>query len=389
VVAGVLLSFAWSQVQARRLEREVTGLRQSIERASVDRQAIDHRVADERRRADDERASLQKRLAALRDEEQSLSGQLGDAPLGGMQGLRAELRLAHDRLQALESERATGETVIRDYGPGVCLIQGSFAYYDAQDRPLHTRLDGAGETVKEADGTPSLDVAGNGPVYTIDYYGTGFLVDQGGLILTNRHIAEPWWNDDASTDLAHEGYKPRFVFLRGFFPHQTAAFTLKPRQIAESVDLAIVHADLRGRRIPVLPLDDSGRTAVAGHPVVVLGYPTGLEAIMAKADTRVVKSILDSNGADTQKVTQALSEQGLIRPSTTQGHIGDVTGSDIVFDAPTTQGGSGGPLFSAAGRVIAVEYAVLPKFGGNSFAVPIAYALKLLRAAQGPAARAD
>ncbi len=78
-------------------------------------------------------------------------------------------------------------------------------------------------------------------------------------------------------------------------------------------------------------------------------------------------------------MTLALSRQGLIRPSTTQGHIGDITRTDIVFDAPSAQGGSGGPVFNKHGRVIAVEYAVLPKFGGNSFGVPIAYALELLR----------
>ena len=34
----------------------------------------------------------------------------------------------------------------------------------------------------------------------------------------------------------------------------------------------------------MLPLDRTGRGAVAGQPVVVLGYPTGLEAILAKAE---------------------------------------------------------------------------------------------------------
>jgi len=72
----------------------------------------------------------------------------------------------------------------------------------------------------------------------------------------------------------------------------------------------------------------------------------------------------------------------LIRPSTTQGHIGDITGTDIVFDAPSAQGGSGGPVFNKFGQVIAVEYAVLQKFGGNSFGIPIAYARELLAQAR-------
>ena len=50
-----------------------------------------------------------------------------------------------------------------------------------------------------------------------------------------------------------------------------------------------------------------------------------------------------------------------------------------MFDAPTTQGGSGGPILNRNGEVIAVEYAVLSKFGGNSFGVPIHYALDLLK----------
>jgi serine protease Do len=110
-----------------------------------------------------------------------------------------------------------------------------------------------------------------------------------------------------------------------------------------------------------------------------VGYPTGLEAILAKADAAVVRRILESTGTNSERVTEALSRKGLIRPSTTQGHIGDVTRTDIVFDAPTTEGGSGGPVFNKDGSVIAVEYAVLQRFGGNAFGVPMRYAVELLR----------
>jgi S1-C subfamily serine protease len=84
----------------------------------------------------------------------------------------------------------------------------------------------------------------------------------------------------------------------------------------------------------------------------------------------------------TGRVTEAMAERGLVRPSTTQGHIADVTETDVVFDAPTTQGGSGGPLLNRNGVVIGVSYAVLSHFGGNSFAVPIRHALPLLARAR-------
>jgi S1-C subfamily serine protease len=212
----------------------------------------------------------------------------------------------------------------------------------------------------------------------VDYYGTGFLVDGHGRLLTNRHVAEPWWNDETADRLAAAGYKPRFVTFRAFFPQQGEPFDLVTERKSETMDLAVLRVDLRGRSVPVLPIDRSGKGAVAGQPMMVMGYPTGLEAILAKAESKVVKEILETQGPSSERVTEALSRQGLIRPTTTQGHIGDVTATDIVFDAATTQGGSGGPIFNKQGQVIAVEYALLTKFGGNSFAIPITYAVELL-----------
>jgi S1-C subfamily serine protease len=168
------------------------------------------------------------------------------------------------------------------------------------------------------------------------------------------------------------------VTFRAFFPRQGEPFDLVAERRSETADLAVLRVDRRGRSVPVLPLDRSGKGAVAGQPMMVMGYPTGLEAILAKAESNVVKEILETQGPSSERVTEALSRQGLIRPTTTQGHIGDVTATDIVFDAATTQGGSGGPIFNKQGQVIAVEYALLTKFGGNSFAIPISFAVELL-----------
>jgi S1-C subfamily serine protease len=142
--------------------------------------------------------------------------------------------------------------------------------------------------------------------------------------------------------------------------------------------VALLRCDLRGRRLAAVPLDRSGRGAVTGQPVVLVGFPAGVEAILAKTDAAVARSVLDGAGTDTGRIVEALAARGLVRPSTTQGHIVDVTDTDVVFDAPTTQGGSGGPLLNRNGVVIGVTYAVLSRFAGNSFAVPIGRALPLL-----------
>ena len=58
----------------------------------------------------------------------------------------------------------------------------------------------------------------------------------------------------------------------------------------------------------------------------------------------------------------------------TQGHLGVVSPDRLVYDAQTTHGGSGGPVFNTSGNVIGVNFAILSDFSGSNFAVPISRA---------------
>jgi S1-C subfamily serine protease len=370
IPAAALLLSHFASLRLARLEKEVS-------RLEDERRTFQETIDAERARNEEQRTSFERELQGFREREAELKIQLSQA--ASDESVRRELETTRERILTLESERAAGENIIRQYGAGVCLIQGSYAFYDASGRPLKHRLDESGRKVREDDGSPSLSVDGTGAIYTVDYYGTGFLADRRGYVLTNRHVAVPWWDDDRTEELEKEGFSPRFVLFRAFFPRQVEPFELDSIRHSEAMDLAILKIDLRGQKIPVLPLDPKHQSAVPGQPVVVVGYPTGLEAILAKADTAVVQSILKKHGRQSERVTEELSEKGLIRPSTTQGHIGDVTPTDIVFDAPTTQGGSGGPVFNKAGQVIAIEYAVLPKFGGTAFGIPTHFAVALIK----------
>jgi S1-C subfamily serine protease len=383
VVAALLLAWTWRE--NRRFRAELVTLREAMGTVQMERRALEQRVDAERRRGDAERRTLEERIEDYRSREEDLRTKLGEAAAGEVQTIRDELGTTRQRIVSLETERAAGEQIIKQYGGGVCLIQGAYAFYNAEGKPLRYK-EGADDHV-EADDTSVLTPEGEGAVHTVEYYGTGFLVKAGGLVLTNRHVAEPWWNDTTAATLEGQGYRPRFLYLRAFFPRHHDPFDLAPARTSPRYDLSLLRASLGSVSVPVLPLEAEARRNLPGQPVVVVGYPTGLEAILAKAESGVVRRILESHGTDSERVTLALSRQGLIRPSTTQGHIGDITRTDIVFDAPSAQGGSGGPVFNKFGQVIAVEYAVLQKFGGNSFGIPIAYARELL--AQSPGPRAD
>lgn len=367
----------WSRLEGRRLQQEVASLRQTLRAAEERRTGFERRVEAERQRSEVQRRRVLERQRESRRRADALSRQLQDAAAGEVRAVRAELEATRARLAALESERAAAERVITRYGAGVALVQGAYAFYDAEARPL--RLRDADGKARGEEGAVRVAVDGEGPVHTVAYFGTAFVVSPDGRLLTNRHVAEPWWKDETAEALAKRGYHPRFVLFRAFFPGRREPFELDVERVAAGVDLALLRFEPRGARLPVLPLDHSGRGAVAGHAVIVVGYPAGLEAIMAKADAQVVAAILDAHGTGAERVTEALSERGLIRPSSTQGHIGDITASDIVFDAPSSQGGSGAPVFNKDGLVIGVEYAVLTTFGGNSFAVPLRAAGELLR----------
>jgi S1-C subfamily serine protease len=378
VVVGAL-AFAAGEWQARRLRAEVARLNDAVATAKDEQRLFMERVLEERRRAAEERRGLEARIEEARAREESLSRQLAEGQAAEAQAVRRDLEATRERLAALESERAAGERIIRDYGAGVCLIQGSYAFYDDQGQGLRVELAADGNPRRKDDGNVALSTAATGPLYTVDYLGTGFLVDRRGFVLTNRHVAEPWWGDAAAQSLIDGGAKPRFVIFRAFFPKEAESFALATERVSDQVDLALVRLNPRKRPIPVLLLDTAGKGAVAGQAVVVLGYPAGLEALLAKADNNLVQEMLRTTGTSSDRVTEAMGRRGLIRPSTTQGHIGDITKTDIVFDAPTTQGGSGGPVLNRSGRVIAVEYAVLTRFEGSSFGVPIGYALELMK----------
>jgi S1-C subfamily serine protease/DNA-binding response OmpR family regulator len=297
--------------------------------------------------------------------------------------LKQQLAETQNRLKLLENEGKVAETIVHSYGPSVCLLHVVVEFLDkGSGRPIQVAVDSLGKPVVDDQGMVQLDAGGSGPHLQIDVFGTGFLVRRDGRIITNHHVAEPWWRNDELKELLDRGATAYVLSYKAYFPGDSDGIPAKLGKISEQADVATLQ--LEGpipARASLLELDARNEASVTGDPVVLIGYPTGIEGILARAGSDVTQKIAgDTQSAPnvTRIVSQLASEQ-LIRPTTTQGHIGDVLQDKIVYDAATTSGGSGGPLFNRSGKVIGVNFAVLKGFGGSNLAVPVRYANELLK----------
>lgn len=321
----------------------------------------------------DLRSLLQETLAANR----ALARQLEE--------LREQQRASEARLSRLETRRGAAERIIRQYAGGIAFIQGVYRLTDGSDRPLRYAgaATGAGETIS------ILSTEGAGPEVIFEFHGTGFLVGAESLLVTNRHVVEPWEESERVKGLLRAGFRPGRIVLRAFFPGHREPFPLEIVALAPDTDVALLRLDPRGIDLPVLPLAGPEERSPVGDSVLLLGYPAGLAALVAKAELRPSASLagIEMSG---RQVAESLARRGLIRPLATQGHIGDLLPHQIVYDALTAGGGSGGPLFNLDGKVIGINYATLSNFQGSSFAIPIQSARDLLGTAdpQAPPASA-
>jgi len=319
---------------------------------------------------------LQKQAADLQAKIAGASSDEGTA-------LRKELDDTNARLKRIEEQGDSAQNLIRIDVDSVCLLHVSVAFRSQQNglRLRYAGLNQQGEPLQDSQGNPVLTLEGNGPEVKVDVFGTGFPVGEGGRIITNRHVAEPWWNNDELSDLTGQGYQAEISSIHAYFPGDPRAFTGEIQEISKDTDLATMRIDLKDLKRPVLSIDAGKSGAVTGQPIVLMGYATGLAAILARTDENTAQNILTQSGGDVDQVLGELARRNLIHPLITQGHIGDVLPDKIVFDAQTTSGGSGGPLFNQDGKVIGVTYAVLKGFGGSNFGIPIRLSEPLLASA--------
>ena len=281
------------------------------------------------------------------------------------------------RLEVLEKSRKASARAIAAATPSIMFLQGSYAFREAAtDRFLRYVAGPDGKPLVDRRGNPRLTLEGDGPVAERSYTGTGFLLANSGQIMTNRHVALPWENDANLTAFGGRGLQPELTRFVAYMPGRVEALQIELVRASEEADVAVLRFSGAG---PVTTgLELSSAVLTSGDNVIVMGYPTGLRAMLAQAGKSFVMKIREAGETDFWKVAQRLSENGFIQPLASQGIVAKVTAATIVYDADTAKGGSGGPVMDSSGQVVGVNAAVLPEYGGSNIGVPLKKLRELL-----------
>jgi S1-C subfamily serine protease len=263
------------------------------------------------------------------------------APPNGLptDDLHAQVQRLSLQVNQLQQEQAMPAMVLNRYRNSICYIFGVYQVGFSRQRPmLRARISG-----------------------------TGFVVSDG-LLATNRHVAQPWYGDPEATE------------LMAFFPGFPTPVNITPVTLSAHGDLAVLEIADSQAVHQLRPLPLAAEPSTPGELVAVVGYPMGVLGMVAKSPPAVYDRLAFRH--DDQGAANELAALSLIRPSATCGHLGDVVGDKLIYDAPTAHGGSGGPVFNSRGEVIGVNAAYIDGFSGGTLGVSVEALRPLIAAAR-------
>ena len=314
-------------------------------------------------RLEEEALRLRGVTELLAESEQELTPEDLDA-------VRLELTTAIERVEVLEARTDAPARVVAASSRSVVFVQGAYGFVDSESQePLRfAGVAADGTPLMGSEGAPTVQLGGNGPVLEIMFTGTAFVASRDGLLLTNRHVALPWAYDSGAQMLMAQGLLPVMMRFHGFLPEVEEPFEVELVVASSHADLAVLACgNVTGQ---VAPLSLTEEPPAAGDEVIVLGYPTGIRALLARADEAFVRELSAGAETDFWTVARRLSAAGHIAPLASRGIVAQSTPVAVVYDAETTRGGSGGPVLDLDGQVLAVTSAIVPEFGLRLFQNP-------------------
>ncbi len=290
--------------------------------------------------------------------------------------LGSDLSEARRRVLALESRPEAAKRILSGASRAIVFLQGAWVYQEPDGgRKLRYVVTEQGGPIVTMDGNPMVTFDGEGPIVSNQFSGTAFVVSPDGRLMTNRHVAQPWENDPALEIMRQSGIQPVFERFIGYLPGMTQPFEVVLEALSDTADLAILTcSDIRGQVVHI-PL--SKQSPTPGDEVYVLGYPTGLRALVARSSPGFIDRI-EREKLDFWSIAGALAENSLMQPLVSRGIVGQVSMDAVAYDADTARGGSGGPVLNSKGELVAVNAAILPEYGGSNLGVPLARVNQLM-----------
>jgi serine protease Do len=170
-----------------------------------------------------------------------------------------------------------------------------------------------------------------GQVYQTGGAGTGFIITNDGLILTNKHVVT---DANAQYTVITEDGKSYEGIVKSVDPFQ---------------DIAVIK--IEAKNLPVVELGDSDQLKV-GQWVVAVGNALG------KFENTVTVGIVSARNRK-------------IEATDDQGSNAESLDNVIQTDAAINSGNSGGPLVNMKGQVVGINTAVAADAQGIGFAIPI------------------
>jgi S1-C subfamily serine protease len=229
--------------------------------------------------------------------------------------LRQELSLSlsatAQRLEWLEQRSAAIKRVIAAATRATVFLQGAYGYREIESgRMLRYRTDADGNPMFSLRGQPLLTPEGDGEVARRVFTGTAFLVGKDGLMLTNRHVALPWEDDGGNGAPENPEVEPVILRFLGYLPGVREALSVEMLAASDETDLALLRLTEIAGELGYL---DLGRaTPEPGAEVIVMGYPTGLRAMLAQTGDRFLAELQADETLDFWGVAERLSQSGYI-----------------------------------------------------------------------------
>ncbi|MEK6303848.1 MAG: trypsin-like peptidase domain-containing protein [Acidobacteriota bacterium] len=173
--------------------------------------------------------------------------------------------------------------------------------------------------------------------------GSGFIVDQRGLIATNFHLisnSEP--RRGRAPRAGDQAAPPKLVNSVTVTLHDGRQFPASIKGYDEATDIALLEIVPSGPALPVAEIGDSDALRV-GDWVIAIGNPLGL-------DHTVTLGIVSAKGRT---------------------GFGGQFDDFLQTDAAINPGNSGGPLVNAQGKIVGINTLVLERSQGLSFSIPV------------------